>query len=109
MSAKQRGGDQGKSIKKSKYRTKIYYWLNIFTKCFIIKLLQNKQKIDELKTIPCYKYEYKLISKLCLFSGLFVEVKLTTNAKSLMQVSPCAAAMQMFHASYMPAVSLATF
>ena len=34
-------------LRKGKLQTKIFYQLNIFTKCFIIK-------INELKTILCY-------------------------------------------------------
>ena len=36
-----------------------------------------------------------------MFGYLFEEIEFTGNAKSSMQVSPCTAAMQKFHISYM--------
>ena len=76
-------------LRKGKLQTKIFYQLNIFTKCFIIK-------INELKTILCYvsvDWWYKknvsstwLISKLGLFGSLFEEIEYTAKAESSMQV-----------------------
>ena len=50
-----------------------------------------------------------LISKLSLFGCLFKEIKFTANTKSSVQVSPCTADMQNFHASYMHSSFFATF
>ena len=70
----------------------------------------EQTKINELRTIPCYKHELMRPSKSIInlanlkimFIWLFFEeMEFTANAKSLMQVFPCTTAMQKFYASYM--------
>ena len=108
MSAKQGGGGQGKSVKKRQDRNLLS--AKYFRKMLYHQTVTEQTKINELKTIRCYKHELMRPSKgIINFANLkvmfiwlfFEEIELTANAKSLMQVFPCTAAMQKFHASYM--------
>ena len=69
----------------------------------------NQTKINELKTILCYKCElmrpskdiFNLANLRTMLGYLFEKIEFIENAKSSMQVYPCTRAMQKFHTSYM--------
>ena len=76
---------------------------NILLAKYFHKMLYHKNttyqtKINELKTITCYKYELMRPSKgsdnlanlkICLFWSLFEEIEFAIDAKGSMQVSSC--------------------
>ena len=61
MCAKQRGGGQGKSVKKRQDRNLLS--AKYFHKILYHQTTTNQTKINELKAIPCYKYELMRLSK----------------------------------------------
>ena len=78
MPAKERSGGAGKSVKKS------------FHKMLYHQTTANQTIINELKIIPCYKFELIRRSKgivnladlKIMFGRLFEEIELTANTKS---------------------------
>ena len=104
-----RRGGTGKFVEKKLTSDKNLFPAKCFHKMLYHQTTTNQTKINELKIILCYKCELMRPSKgitnlavlRTMFGYLFEEIEFTGNAKSSMQVSPCTAAMQKFHISYM--------
>ena len=109
MPAKEKGRGTGKFIKKKLTLDKNILSAKYFHKMLYHQNTTNQTEINELKIVLCYQRKLMRPSKgiinlpnvRTMFGYLFEEIKFTANAKSLMQVFPCATAMKIFHISYM--------